>query len=81
MQDLQVALSACWILENRLFNNQLDLFYTDFGDTSTTSFDLFPSIETRAKERGRMRFSLQREVLLKPLAQVVNVVERRQTLP
>ncbi|MEO5963458.1 MAG: DNA polymerase III subunit beta [Thermomonas sp.] len=28
-----------------------------------------------------MRFSLQREVLLKPLAQVVNVVERRQTLP
>ena len=24
-----------------------------------------------------MRFSLQREVLLKPLAQVVNVVERR----
>ncbi|NUS59381.1 MAG: DNA polymerase III subunit beta [Lysobacter sp.] len=28
-----------------------------------------------------MRFSLQREVFLKPLAQVVNVVERRQTLP
>ena len=28
-----------------------------------------------------MWFSLQREVLLKPLAQVVNVVERRQTLP
>lgn len=28
-----------------------------------------------------MRFSLQREILLKPLAQVVNVVERRQTLP
>jgi len=28
-----------------------------------------------------MRFSLQREPLLKPLAQVVNVVERRQTLP
>ncbi|MDX2299594.1 MAG: DNA polymerase III subunit beta [Xanthomonadaceae bacterium] len=28
-----------------------------------------------------MRFSLQREVLLKPLQQVVNVVERRQTLP
>ena len=28
-----------------------------------------------------MRFGLQREVLLKPLAQVVNVVERRQTLP
>ena len=28
-----------------------------------------------------MRFSLQREVLLKPLAQVVNVVERRHTLP
>ncbi len=28
-----------------------------------------------------MRFSVQREVLLKPLAQVVNVVERRQTLP
>jgi len=28
-----------------------------------------------------MRFSLQRESLLKPLAQVVNVVERRQTLP
>ncbi|MBS7458959.1 DNA polymerase III subunit beta [Coralloluteibacterium stylophorae] len=28
-----------------------------------------------------MRFSLPREVLLKPLAQVVNVVERRQTLP
>jgi DNA polymerase III subunit beta len=28
-----------------------------------------------------MRFSLQREVLLKPLTQVVNVVERRQTLP
>ncbi|NLW97611.1 MAG: DNA polymerase III subunit beta [Xanthomonadaceae bacterium] len=28
-----------------------------------------------------MRFSLQREALLKPLAQVVNVVERRQTLP
>ncbi|WP_101926918.1 MULTISPECIES: DNA polymerase III subunit beta [Luteimonas] len=28
-----------------------------------------------------MRFSLQRETLLKPLAQVVNVVERRQTLP
>ena len=28
-----------------------------------------------------MRFSLQREALLKPLAQVVNVIERRQTLP
>ncbi len=28
-----------------------------------------------------MRFSLQREVFLKPLSQVVNVVERRQTLP
>ncbi|HET6603104.1 MAG TPA: DNA polymerase III subunit beta [Xanthomonadaceae bacterium] len=28
-----------------------------------------------------MQFSLSREVLLKPLAQVVNVVERRQTLP
>lgn len=28
-----------------------------------------------------MRFSLQREVFLKPLTQVVNVVERRQTLP
>ncbi|WP_330970250.1 DNA polymerase III subunit beta, partial [Lysobacter sp. A3-1-A15] len=28
-----------------------------------------------------MRFSLQREIFLKPLAQVVNVVERRQTLP
>lgn len=28
-----------------------------------------------------MRFSLSREVLLKPLQQVVNVVERRQTLP
>ena len=28
-----------------------------------------------------MRFSLAREVLLKPLQQVVNVVERRQTLP
>lgn len=28
-----------------------------------------------------MRFSLQRETLLKPLTQVVNVVERRQTLP
>src|SRR3970282_1723412 len=32
-------------------------------------------------EPVRMRFSLQREVFLKPLAQVVNVVERRQTLP
>src|SRR5690606_27534091 len=31
--------------------------------------------------KDRMRFSLQREVFLKPLAQVVNVVERRQTLP
>src|SRR5690606_30734950 len=28
-----------------------------------------------------MRFSLPREVLLRPLQQVVNVVERRQTLP
>ena len=28
-----------------------------------------------------MRFSIQREVLLKPLSQVVGVVERRQTLP
>jgi DNA polymerase III subunit beta len=28
-----------------------------------------------------MRFSLPREVLLKPLQQVVNVVERRQTMP
>jgi DNA polymerase-3 subunit beta len=28
-----------------------------------------------------MRFSLQREVLLKPLSQAVGVVERRQTLP
>ena len=28
-----------------------------------------------------MRFSVQREVLLKPLSQVVGVVERRQTLP
>ena len=28
-----------------------------------------------------MRFALQREVLLKPLQQVVNVVERRQTMP
>src|SRR5687768_2793759 len=27
-----------------------------------------------------MRFSIQREVLLKPLSQVVGVVERRQTL-
>jgi DNA polymerase-3 subunit beta len=32
-------------------------------------------------EDTSMRFSLQREVFLKPLAQVVNVVERRQTLP
>jgi DNA polymerase-3 subunit beta len=30
---------------------------------------------------SNMRFSLQREVFLKPLGQVVNVVERRQTLP
>lgn len=28
-----------------------------------------------------MRFAIQREVLLKPLQQVVNVVERRQTMP
>ena len=28
-----------------------------------------------------MRFSIQREALLKPLQQVVGVVERRQTLP
>ena len=28
-----------------------------------------------------MRFSLQREVFLRPFGQVVNVVERRQTLP
>lgn len=28
-----------------------------------------------------MRFTLQREALLKPLSQVVNVVERRQTMP
>ena len=28
-----------------------------------------------------MRFAVQREVLLKPLSQVVGVVERRQTLP
>ena len=28
-----------------------------------------------------MRFSLSREAFLKPLQQVVNVVERRQTLP
>ena len=28
-----------------------------------------------------MQFSIQREVLLKPLQQVVGVVERRQTLP
>lgn len=28
-----------------------------------------------------MRFTLQREALLKPLAQVINVVERRHTLP
>src|SRR5262245_6362693 len=28
-----------------------------------------------------MRFSIPREVLLKPLSQVVGVVERRQTLP
>jgi len=28
-----------------------------------------------------MRFTLQREAFLKPLAQVINVVERRQTLP
>jgi hypothetical protein len=28
-----------------------------------------------------MRFSVQREALLKPLQQVVGVVERRQTLP
>src|SRR5688572_26670070 len=28
-----------------------------------------------------MRFSIQREALLKPLTQVVGVVERRQTLP
>ena len=28
-----------------------------------------------------MQFSIQREVLLKPLQQVIGVVERRQTLP
>ena len=28
-----------------------------------------------------MRFSVQREALLRPLQQVVGVVERRQTLP
>ena len=28
-----------------------------------------------------MRFSIQREILLKPLQQVIGVVERRQTLP
>ena len=28
-----------------------------------------------------MRFAIQREVLLKPLQQVINVVERRQTMP
>ena len=28
-----------------------------------------------------MRFSMQREVLLRPLQQVIGVVERRQTLP
>ena len=28
-----------------------------------------------------MRFAIQREVLLKPLQQVINVVDRRKTLP
>ncbi|HEX3896151.1 MAG TPA: DNA polymerase III subunit beta, partial [Rudaea sp.] len=28
-----------------------------------------------------MQFGIQREVLLKPLQQVIGVVERRQTLP
>src|SRR5690606_5022085 len=38
-------------------------------------------VKSLARGTKRMRFSLQREALLKPLAQVVNVVERRQTLP
>jgi hypothetical protein len=37
--------------------------------------------QNQIKGAQHMRFSLQREALLKPLQQVVNVVERRQTLP
>ena len=41
-----------------------------------------PSIQNQKTGRDPiMRFSLQREALLKPLQQVVGVVERRQTLP
>src|SRR5688500_321732 len=48
---------------------------------STTSFSFIHHPKHGTGARIRMRFSLQREVFLKPLAQVVNVVERRQTLP
>jgi DNA polymerase-3 subunit beta len=44
------------------------------------AFDLFTTF-VLVRGAASMRFSLQREVFLKPLAQVVNVVERRQTLP
>src|SRR6185312_10067153 len=43
--------------------------------------NFFQKKEQLVKEGPTMQFSIQREALLKPLQQVVGVVERRQTLP
>lgn len=58
-------------------NKRLQAFYPVFRDTaSTTCF-----YKTTLFLEPTMRFAIQREVLLKPLQQVINVVERRQTMP
>jgi len=59
----------------------LGWFSTVFRDTTSTAFCIYPIKELEQGDTTGMRFSLQREAFLKPLAQVVNVVERRQTLP
>ena len=57
--------------------NEIDVFFRKQKKPTTTKF-VFYNYQSLGTH---MRFSLQREALLKPLQQVVNVVERRHTLP
>jgi len=59
----------------------LILFSTGKDRLQHHRFCIYSTFLQSVEARIPMRFTLQREAFLKPLAQVVNVVERRQTLP
>src|SRR5690606_32775648 len=70
-----------WVGKNVMEISGLSVLSTEISDSTSTAFCIYPFLKLGQGDTTGMRFSLQREAFLKPLAQVVNVVERRQTLP